>query len=98
MSAGSGCEIQNSVESGKVFAEEVAPPVAQRLIEEYLALAGHDEDAGGRVFRPVTNNRTGELDRPLYPVAWPSLARRRVSTPRRLQAAKTSLIQGASKS
>jgi hypothetical protein len=40
---------------------------AQRLIEEYLALAGHADDATGPVFRPVTNNRTGELDRPLDP-------------------------------
>ena len=41
--------------------------MAQRLIEEYLALAGHGADAAGPVFRPVTNNRTGELDRPLDP-------------------------------
>ena len=40
---------------------------ALRLIEEYLALAGHTDDASGPVFRPVTNNRTGELDRPLDP-------------------------------
>jgi integrase/recombinase XerD len=40
-------------------------PMAQRLIEEYLALAGHAADAAGPVFRPVTNNRTGELDKPL---------------------------------
>jgi integrase/recombinase XerD len=40
-------------------------PMAQRLIEEYLALAGHAADATGPVFRPVTNNRTGELDKPL---------------------------------
>lgn len=40
---------------------------AQRLIEEYLALAGHADDSPGPVFRPVTNNRTGELDRPLDP-------------------------------
>jgi site-specific recombinase XerD len=39
--------------------------MAQRLIEEYLALAGHGTDAAGPVFRPVTNNRTGELDKPL---------------------------------
>jgi integrase/recombinase XerD len=37
---------------------------AQRLIE---AVAGHGADAAGPVFRPVTNNRTGELDRPLDP-------------------------------
>ena len=33
--------------------------LAQRLIEEYLALAGHGADTAGPVFRPVTNNRTG---------------------------------------
>ncbi len=41
--------------------------MAQRLIEEYLALAGHGEDAPGPVFRPVTNNRTKDLERPLDP-------------------------------
>jgi integrase/recombinase XerD len=41
--------------------------MAQRLIEEYLALAGHGEDAAGPLFRPVKNNVTGELDRPLNP-------------------------------
>src|SRR6516162_5155414 len=40
---------------------------AQRLIEEYLATAGHADDSPGPVFRPVTNNRTGKLDRPLDP-------------------------------
>src|SRR5215469_6019630 len=40
---------------------------AQRLIEDYLAMARHGDDASGPVFRPVTNNRTGELDRPLDP-------------------------------
>lgn len=43
---------------------------AQRLIEEYLALAGHAEDAAGPLFRPVRNNRTAEkLDRPLDPAS-----------------------------
>jgi integrase/recombinase XerD len=41
--------------------------MAQRLIEEYLALAGHGEDTAGALFRPVKNNITGELDRPLNP-------------------------------
>jgi len=41
--------------------------MAQRLIEEYLALAGHGNDAAGPVFRPVTNNRTKELEKPLNP-------------------------------
>ena len=31
---------------------------AQRLIEEYLALAGHGADTAGPLFRPVKNNRT----------------------------------------
>jgi integrase len=44
-------------------------PPSQRLIEEYLALAGHAADTGGPVFRPVTNNRTGDLDRPLVPAS-----------------------------
>ena len=39
--------------------------MAQRLITEYLALAGHGQDAPGAVFRPVMNNRTGQLDKPL---------------------------------
>jgi site-specific recombinase XerD len=41
--------------------------MAQRLVEEYLTLAGHGGDVGGSVFRPVTNNRTGELEKPLDP-------------------------------
>jgi integrase/recombinase XerD len=43
--------------------------LAQRLIEEYLALAAHAADTSGPVFRPVTNNRTGELDRALDPAS-----------------------------
>lgn len=43
---------------------------AQRLIEEYLSLAGHGADAGGPLFLPVKNNRTLEgLDRPLDPAS-----------------------------
>jgi integrase/recombinase XerD len=42
---------------------------AQHLIEQYLALAGHVVDTSGPVFRPVTNNRTGKLDRPLDPAS-----------------------------
>jgi hypothetical protein len=44
-------------------------PMAQRLIEEYLTVAGRGADAGGLLFRPVTNNRTGELDRALDPAS-----------------------------
>lgn len=42
-------------------------PLAQRLIDNYLAVAGHGEDNAGPLFRPVRNNRTGELERPLNP-------------------------------
>jgi integrase/recombinase XerD len=42
---------------------------AQRLIEQYLASTGHATDTAGPVFRPVTNNRTGKLDRPLDPAS-----------------------------
>jgi integrase/recombinase XerD len=40
-------------------------PMAQRLIEAYLLKAGHKHDLKGPLFRPVKNNRTGELNRPL---------------------------------
>jgi integrase/recombinase XerD len=43
--------------------------LAQRLIEEYLAVASHAADSAGPVFRPVTNNRTGDLERPLDPAS-----------------------------
>jgi integrase/recombinase XerD len=43
--------------------------LAQRLLEEYLVFAGHAADTSGPVFRPVTNNRTGDLDRPLDPAS-----------------------------
>jgi len=47
-----------------------AHPLAQRLVEEYLALAGHAGDFGGSLFRPVRNNRTAEkIDRPLDPAS-----------------------------
>ena len=42
-------------------------PMAQRLIENYLLEAGHKEDLKGSLFRPVKNNRTGELNRHLNP-------------------------------
>ncbi len=43
---------------------------AQRLIEQYLAIAGHAGDLAGPLFRPVKNNRTEEkLDRPLDPAS-----------------------------
>jgi site-specific recombinase XerD len=42
-------------------------PLAQRLIENYLLLAGHGADGDGPLFRPVRNIRTGELERALNP-------------------------------
>jgi site-specific recombinase XerD len=42
---------------------------AQRTIEAYLAMAGHRADLDGPLFRPVKNNRTGRLDRPLDPAS-----------------------------
>src|SRR5205807_7274735 len=43
---------------------------AQRLIEEYLVLAGHADSGAGPLFRPVKNNRTAEkCDRPLDPAS-----------------------------
>ncbi len=40
---------------------------AQRLIDEYLTPAGHREDVACPLFRPIKNNVTGELERPLNP-------------------------------
>jgi site-specific recombinase XerD len=42
-------------------------PKAQRLIENYLMEAGHKHDLKGPLFRPVKNNRTKTLNRPLNP-------------------------------
>ena len=42
-------------------------PMAQRLIEDYLFEVGHKEDLKGPLFRPVRNNRTGILNKPLNP-------------------------------
>lgn len=42
---------------------------ALRLITEYLEAAGHKEDVDGALFRPVRNQVTGELNKPLHPVS-----------------------------
>jgi len=42
-------------------------PLAQRLIEDYLDAAGHRADIEGPLFRPVKNNSTGTLAKPLNP-------------------------------
>jgi site-specific recombinase XerD len=44
-------------------------PAALRMIENYLLLAKHRNDSDGALFRPVKNNRTGRLDRPLDPAS-----------------------------
>jgi integrase len=44
-------------------------PAAQRLIEAHLERSGHRDDVDGPLFRPVANNRTGELNRPLDPAS-----------------------------
>jgi integrase/recombinase XerD len=40
-------------------------PLAQRLTSAYLKAAGHAGDLHGLLFRPVKNNRTGTLAKPL---------------------------------
>jgi site-specific recombinase XerC len=42
-------------------------PMAQRLIEEYLAMGKHGGRLDGPLFRPVKNNRTGTLEKHLEP-------------------------------
>ncbi len=38
-------------------------PGTNALIHDYLAVAGHETDENGALFRPVRNNRTGRLER-----------------------------------
>ena len=40
-------------------------PGSQGLLSEYLEASGHGQDKSGPLFRPVRNNRTGELHRTL---------------------------------
>lgn len=42
-------------------------PGTHALIHEYLEAAGHGEDDAGALFRPVRNNRTGNLDQAITP-------------------------------
>ena len=39
----------------------------QRLIHAYVEAAKHGEDLEGPLFRPVKNNTTGEIRKPLHP-------------------------------
>jgi integrase len=41
--------------------------VTQRLLTEYMEAAGHKGDVEGPLFRPVKNNVTGTLAKPLHP-------------------------------
>ena len=43
--------------------------LAQRLITAYLKAAGHGEDLKDPLFRPVKNDRTGTLFKPLHPTS-----------------------------
>ena len=40
-------------------------PGTQELLLDYLEGCGHAQDKNGALFRPIRNNRTGTLDRPL---------------------------------
>jgi integrase/recombinase XerD len=40
-------------------------PGSQELLTDYLEAAGHAHDREGALFRPIRNNRTGTLERPL---------------------------------
>jgi len=42
---------------------------ALRLVREYIEEAGHREDLDGPLFRPVKNNSTGTLSKPLNPAS-----------------------------
>ena len=42
-------------------------PATHALIHEYLELTGHGEDGAGALFRPIRNNRTGDLAKALDP-------------------------------
>jgi len=46
-----------------------AHAAALERINDYLELAGHGDDADGRLFRPVKNPITGDLEKPLSPGA-----------------------------
>jgi integrase/recombinase XerD len=42
-------------------------PRTNELIHDYLEAAGHGADDTGALFRPIRNNRTGQLEKPLDP-------------------------------
>jgi site-specific recombinase XerD len=42
-------------------------PATNALVHDYLEAAGHGADDNGALFRPIRNNRTGRIDKPLDP-------------------------------
>ena len=42
-------------------------PGTHELLSDYLEACGHAHDKDGALFRPIRNNRTGTIDRPLSP-------------------------------
>ena len=59
--------IQGKGRGGKKIRYVAVGPAAQRLIEDYLHLAGHGGDMGTPLFRPVKNNSTRTLEKALNP-------------------------------
>lgn len=54
---------------GKRKKERFIPvePKTQRMLAEYLDAAGHGSELDGALFRPIKNNRTGDLSKALNP-------------------------------
>jgi integrase/recombinase XerD len=51
-------------------------PAASGLMLDYLEVAGHGADDAGALFRPLRNNRTGNLQKPITPDAIYKLVRK----------------------
>jgi integrase/recombinase XerD len=61
--------VPHLVVSGKGEKTRYLPlhPGTNALIHDFLEAAGHGEDEQGPLFRPIRNNRTGRVDKPLDP-------------------------------
>jgi len=61
--------VPHLVVSGKGERTRYLPlhPGTNALIHDYLDAASHSADDNGALFRPIRNNRTGKLDKPLDP-------------------------------
>jgi len=61
--------VPHLVVSGKAERTRYLPlhPGTNALIHDYLDAASHSADDNGALFRPIRNNRTGKLDKPLDP-------------------------------